>query len=231
MQILDGIIPYIRFLTMKPEEFSFGPVLSEILTEKECMAVFVNFNIPNLGRESRWSLPAHLSLSRRERRASSRPIYETLNTYYCLRQIENDTESFIEPLVDYITTFTVDQNITLQGIFLAENDLSKYIRISVQFLEKYLLTNFEFRLIKEEDDGVLICRLLDANGSLLGSAKKRIKAMSSAVWDPVLMQPVRVNRDSTYRIAVSTSQRAYFHLGINLSSFYCLVQSVSYSVF
>ena len=86
-------------------------------------------------------------------------------------------------------------------------------------------------MIKGEDNGVLNCRLFDSNGTLLGSANKRIKVMSSAVWDPVLIHPVRVNRDCTYRIIVSTSHRAYFHLGINLSSFYCLVQSVSYSIF
>lgn len=38
------MIGHIRFLAMTPEEFATGPATSGILTNDECLAVFMNLN-------------------------------------------------------------------------------------------------------------------------------------------------------------------------------------------
>lgn len=141
--------------------------------------------------------------------------------------------TFIEPNVDLVTTFTVDKDITIKGIFVEVNS-SKYVRInSLSSLTYFINHNFEFRpqLIDGKDDGVFHCRLLDSNGTLLGSAYKRMNNLSSALWDPVLIQSVRVKRGGIYRIIIgSVRHRAYFHIGMNLSTSFYTVQ-VSFSCF
>ena len=58
------MIGHIRFLAMTPEEFASSPVCSGILTESECLAVFMNLN----SREN-WPMPSPLSTSKQMRRS------------------------------------------------------------------------------------------------------------------------------------------------------------------
>ena len=61
--MLGDIINEIRFLSMTSEEFASTPVLSGILEEKECMAIFMNLNNPGS-----LPMPLHLSSSKTQRR-------------------------------------------------------------------------------------------------------------------------------------------------------------------
>jgi len=56
------IISHIRFLAMTPEEFATSPACSGILTNEECLSVFMNLN-----SRVHFIMPIQLSLSRNRR--------------------------------------------------------------------------------------------------------------------------------------------------------------------
>lgn len=110
---------------MTQEEFESGPALSGILTEDECWTVKMSFD-PNLVRETPMTSPVNLSLSRQQRRRGfTYPFFAKES--YCLRLIENATVSVVEPIVENVTSFTVDRDIQILGIYFAETDYSKYL--------------------------------------------------------------------------------------------------------
>ena len=67
------MISHIRFLAMSPEEFASAPVCSGILSESECLSVFMNFN----SREN-WPMPLRLSTIKQMRRCAG---YRAYNYY------------------------------------------------------------------------------------------------------------------------------------------------------
>jgi len=108
---------------MTSEDFASSPVLSGILNEKECMAIFMNLNNP----DNIWPMPVGLSPSKNQRRASvfssgsnSRATGPTRKMCCCLRQIENETHFIKEPFDDFLTIITIDQSIILEGVVIAE---------------------------------------------------------------------------------------------------------------
>lgn len=109
--MLGEIIHHIRFLSITVKEFESGPALSGILTDEECLAVSAN---------KVRDMPAHLSTNRQPRLIYTR----SKNELYFLRQIENPTVTLVESLTEYVTTFTVNQNVVIRGIFIAETDSS-----------------------------------------------------------------------------------------------------------
>lgn len=139
--MLGDLISEIRFLSMTSEEFASTPVLSGILTEKECVAIFMNLNNPGS-----LPMPLHLSSCKMKRRganssnfSSSSAIYNGERStksqgIYCLRQMKNDCFEFIKdpyffgpwsPLTG-MTSFFVDQDVTIKGIIIAEMILNQY---------------------------------------------------------------------------------------------------------
>lgn len=108
--MLNEIIYEIRFYTMTSEEFSSSPALSGILTERECMSIFMNINNPGS-----WPEPARLSTSRTPRR----------NEIRCLRQIENERRVLLQAKDVMIMNFTADQDVMIKGIIIAPLALEK----------------------------------------------------------------------------------------------------------
>ncbi len=102
--MLNEIIYEVRFFTMTSEEFSSSPALSGILTERECMAIFMNLN--NSGS---WPEPARLSICRTPRR----------NEIRCLRPVENETRVPLEATACIIMNVTVDKNVMIKGLIIA----------------------------------------------------------------------------------------------------------------
>lgn len=142
--MLGDIINEIRFLSMTSEEFASTPVLSGILTEKECMAIFMNLNNPG-------SLPMqlHLSSCKTQRREASSTFSSSsaINNgerstknpgMNCVRKVKNACFGFLKAdmptgslspwyHVTGVTSFTVDKDVKIKGIIIAEMILNEYI--------------------------------------------------------------------------------------------------------
>ena len=109
--MLNEIIYEVRFFTMTSEEFSSSPALSGILTERECMAIFMNLNNPGS-----WPDPPRLSTCRTPRKKEIR----------CIRQVEIETRVFVEAKLVICIPFTADQDVMIKGIVIAPTVLEKY---------------------------------------------------------------------------------------------------------
>ncbi len=143
--MLGDIINEIRFLSMTSEEFASTPVLSGILEEKECMAIFMNLNNPG-------SLPMPLRLSscRTQRRRAGNTVPSSSgikngeistkhNGVYCVRKLlENRFFVLKDPTMDRLssfcsttltTSFTVSKDITVKGFIIAEMVIDEYANI------------------------------------------------------------------------------------------------------
>ena len=120
----------IRFLTMTSEEFRWSADYSGILTKEErstFLTVIKHFDkhTTSVSKHTHWSLlPTYLCLNRQERRGRGSIVSKGS---HCLRQIEDETRFLVYPDVSFVTSFTVDRNVTIKGIVLAELDLSEYI--------------------------------------------------------------------------------------------------------
>lgn len=141
--MLCEILKGVRFLAMKPEEFASTPALSEILTEEERFAIFMN-----LSKLDSFPMPPHLSSCRNLRGSSyfSRREHGGRSTIvdgiYVLRDFKHVTlalrkpsnhlarsviyENFWaiwptleEPYAKGCTTIMVDKEIILKSIVFA----------------------------------------------------------------------------------------------------------------
>ena len=121
--MLKEIIREIRFLAMTPAQFSSSTVLSGILTDNECLAIYQNLINPDS-----WPIPLDLSSNRKQRQSSS--LSSSLSKIRCLRQVENDAVVLLEPN-DYIeVSFTADKDVMITGIIIANiAPLSEYVII------------------------------------------------------------------------------------------------------
>ncbi len=108
----------IRFLTMKSEEFSSSPVLSGMLTENECLALYQNINNP----DSNWPIPIDLSSSRKPRKSS---LESGPTEIRCLRKFEHRTFMILKPSDNLEVSLTVDKDVMITGIIIAP--LYKYV--------------------------------------------------------------------------------------------------------
>ena len=160
--MLGDIINEIRFLSMSSEEFASTPVLSGILEEKECMAIFMNLNNPGS-----LPMPLHLSasrdhrgssfFSRREHGGRSRltdGIYALFENDFqealclleepelcCIRHFD-DALTWKEPFAQGGTTFVTDKEIIIKGVVFAGIVLAEYVTIFTIFF----LYTFFFKL-------------------------------------------------------------------------------------
>jgi len=113
------MINEIRFLIMTSEEFSSSPVLSGILSEKECLAIYQNINNPDS-----WPLPINLSSSRESRQSS---LSSGSGGIRCLRRIENETRFLFEPNENIRVRLTADKDVMITGLIIANaTPLSKF---------------------------------------------------------------------------------------------------------
>jgi len=124
--VLGDIIGEIRFLSMKPEEFASSPVLSGILTEKECFVIYQNLINPRS-----LPMPHHMSSCRKQRRFSpevnsGESRINTNEFFYCIRKIKNEIFLQKRGKVDLVTEFTANQTIKIKGIILTEILTEKY---------------------------------------------------------------------------------------------------------
>jgi len=142
--MLGDLINEIRFLSMTSEEFASTPVLSGILTEKECMAIFMNLNNPGS-----LPMPLHLSSIRTQRRpASSTFSYSSATNsgerstknpgISCvIRKVKNGCFGFLKADMPVgslspwyhltgVTSFIADQDVKIKGIIIAEMILNEY---------------------------------------------------------------------------------------------------------
>jgi len=110
------MIREIRFLAMTPAQFSSSTVLSGILTDNECLAIYQNLINPDS-----WPMPVHLSSRRHQRRNT-----KLTSSFYCFREIENETRILMKPFVGSVITLTVDKNVMITGIILSETVLSRH---------------------------------------------------------------------------------------------------------
>ena len=139
--MLGDLINEIRFLSMTSEEFASTPVLSGILTEKECMAIFMNLNNPGS-----LPMPLHLSSCKTPRRQASSvfPVSASAinngerstknHGIYCVRQVENKRFAFLKAAMPVstsrynltgVTSFSVDHEVTIKSIIIAEMVLNE----------------------------------------------------------------------------------------------------------
>jgi len=112
---------------MTSEEFASSPVHSGILTENEWAAIFVHLNNPDSSRP----MPIYLSSNRNQRQSSCVVVSNSVlsSKLYCLREVHNETRVLLEPSVDYSTALSVDKDVMITGIILADTNLSKYVAI------------------------------------------------------------------------------------------------------
>ena len=122
---MSGVLSEIRFLSMTSGEFATSPVLSGILSQEECMAIFMNLNNPGS-----WTFPLNLSACKTPRRQASSTFSSSIELrnggrstnnigICCLLQIDNESLYHIEPSVNFITSFTVDNAVIIKGIVIA----------------------------------------------------------------------------------------------------------------
>lgn len=121
--MLKEIINEIRFLIMKPEEFSSSPVHSGILAETEWAAILVHLNNP----DSSLPMPFHLSTSRNQRQTTS--FAAGSNEIQCLRVITNETLVPLDPSFHSYVSVTVDKNVMITGIVIADTALTKCVTL------------------------------------------------------------------------------------------------------
>ena len=121
--MLKKIIYKIRFLAMSSEEFASSPVHSGILTEYECLGVFVHLNNPDSSRP----IPIFLSSSRNQRQSSYSASESDLIETYCLRHVENETRALLAPSNNLKITLTADKDVVITGIVIADTALSTYM--------------------------------------------------------------------------------------------------------
>lgn len=121
--MLKEIINQIHFLTMTSEEFASSPVHSGVLTENEWAAILVHLNNPDSSLPMP-KLPIHLSTNRNQRQ--SRKVVSRSNEIRCLREITNETRVLLDSSFFSYATVTVDKNVMVTGIIIANTNLSKY---------------------------------------------------------------------------------------------------------
>jgi len=105
---------------MTPEEFASSPVHSGVLTENEWATILVHLNNP----DSSLPMPIHLSTNRNQRQNKS--VASRSNEIQCLREITNETRVLLDSSFFFYATVTVDKNVVVTGIIIANTDLSKY---------------------------------------------------------------------------------------------------------
>jgi len=217
--MLGDIIGEIRFLSMKPEEFASSPVLTGVLTEIECLAIYQNISNPRS-----LPMPHHLSSCRKQIRGTSSTTsfspemnsggstIDNTEFFYCTRMIKNEIFLQKRGRDDLAAEFTANRTINIKGIILTEMITEKYVKILLLQLLCIITNKIHFLCFKspefpnESQNLKLECHLSDLSGSRLASANistKHIHPRQSFTLEPVFKTPVRVKRNSIYSIKVS----------------------------
>jgi len=102
---------------MTSEEFASTPVLSGILSEKECLHIYQNINNPGS-----WPMPTDLSYSRKSRKSS---LFSGSSQMQCLRLFEKKSFVALEPSSPFDVSLSVDKDVRITGIVIAP--LFKYV--------------------------------------------------------------------------------------------------------
>ena len=204
---------------MTLEEFSSLPLHSGILTENERSAI-----LDHLKNQDNCitPMPSHLSNSRKQRQ--SRSFASHPNEIRYLRRITNEKSCLLCPIVYHSVSLTVDKNIMITGIVLADTDLSKYVTFQKLFETTTVISQnckiflFSSQMWRSSDmevsDMEVSCELLDSKDCEIGSAKVSRPRTRFMKLPLVFSCPVLLKRNKAYSIRIAFDGLANFLLGI-----------------
>ena len=119
-QDVQQVLKHLRFLTMKPEEFSGGPAVSGLLTKEQAFAILTNILSP----DKCLPLPDNFSISRvtRNLRAVLSEPDPISGRSRCIRHHEVQVPILNRGILDCAVTMTVDHNVCIYGVIVASQE-------------------------------------------------------------------------------------------------------------
>ena len=198
-QDVQKVLQYIRFLTMKPEEFNGGPAMSGLLTQEQAFAILTNILSP----DKCLPLPDDFSTSRvtRNLRGVGSEPDPILGRSRCIRHHEVQVPILNRGILDCAVTMTVDRNVCIYGVIVASQEFPRVDNSRPSSTPRSDLYS-----------ELLYCHLLDKDGTRLTyahfSGDVRYGQSTMVVE---FNKPVYVQKGRQYRICLVYNRSGYYN--------------------